>query len=417
MPEAKGWPGYTGNETLTLTCDSLPIILAPCQQRLPEEQNEELKVRNRHVDFLIRDEAINPLIVRAFVVRKMREFFDSRGFLEVFTPILAKTAGGAIARSFKTTATEFENRELSLRISPELWLKRLAVGGMGKIYEIGPSFRNEGRLNPPAPIKARPLTFTGIDSTHNPEFWTCEFYAAYKSLPELMIITQLLFQETYKSVRDCGYVAKEVVLDFEEQRIIDFIPAIEALADFTFPNLKAPDAAEKIRSEMERRQIPLPSEPNLPRMLDKLCSHFLEPLCDSPTWIVYQPECLSPLAKSFSHGSNNQIVAARAELFIQGKEFVNTYEEENNPTEQRRKFEQQLQFNAEERIDDRLDEQYLEVMTWGMPPTGGWGCGIDRLVMFLGGHHRIADVLAFGTLRNVVGLGNNQDSPVTNGSG
>ena len=145
----------------------------------------------------------------------------------------------------------------------------------------------------------------------------------------------------------------------------------------------------------------LPANPTLPRLLDHLSSQLLEPQCMQPTWITNYPECLSPLAKSIDHPTRNQRVSARAELFVNGQEIVNTYEEENSPFEQRRKFVEQLEYRADGN-DKKIDEEYLAALEWGLPPTGGWGCGVDRLTMLMLGTERIGDVLSFGNLRNVV---------------
>ena len=186
---------------------------------------------------------------------------------------------------------------------------------------------------------------------------------------------------------------------------LDFIPTLEAILQRQLPDLASPGAKAQLVEILRDLDISLPSSPTVPRLLDRLSSEYLEPQCDTPTWIVNHPECLSPLSKSFIHPANGQRVAARAELFVNKQELVNTYEEENSPIEQRRKFQMQLQFEDAEKFptDDVVDEGYLQALEWGMPPTGGWGCGIDRLCMLFAGTNRIADTLSFGTLRNVVG--------------
>ena len=184
---------------------------------------------------------------------------------------------------------------------------------------------------------------------------------------------------------------------------LDFIPTIETAIGKPLPELTLPNAQDQLLALFGEHDIPVPSHPTLPRLLDKLSSHFLEPRCFDPTWIINHPECLSPLSKSFIHPDTKQRVSARAELFVRTTELVNCYEEENSPIEQRRKFEDQLQYQEGD-SDAGIDESYVKALEWGLPPTGGWGCGIDRLCMLFSGTHRIADVLSFGTLRNVVGL-------------
>ena len=235
---------------------------------------------------------------------------------------------------------------------------------------------------------------------HNPEFWTCEFYRTWTNLSQLMRITQLLLEK----LSQLPSVIEKDKFDFKNEfKVIEFIPAIEKAAGFDLPDLDGPNAASIIQREMQQRNIPLPERPTLPRLLDKLCALYIEPECQQPTWIKYPPKCLSPLAKSFcAHcGSKTQDVALRAELFINGSEIINTYEEENSPVEQRIKFKQQLRYNRAENIEEKIDEGYLKALSSGMPPTGGWGCGMERLVMLFGATNRIADVMSFGTLKNV----------------
>lgn len=191
---------------------------------------------------------------------------------------------------------------------------------------------------------------------------------------------------------------------------LDFVPAVEAAIGNKLPELTSPDAQAQIILLFNKCDVPLPSLPTLPRLLDRLSAKYLEPQCFGPTWIVHHPECLSPLSKSFIHPDTQQRVSARAELFVRNTELVNCYEEENSPIEQRRKFEEQLQYHE---IDPEagIDEKYLQALEWGLPPTGGWGCGIDRLCMLLSGTNRIADVLSFGTLKNVVARGRDSKNP------
>ena len=184
---------------------------------------------------------------------------------------------------------------------------------------------------------------------------------------------------------------------------IEFVPAIEAAICCRLPDLQLPNADREISQIFEDRNIPLPTCRTLPRLLDHLSAVYLEPQCTAPTFITHHPECMSPLAKSYVDPVTHQCVSARAELFVNGQEIVNTYEEENSPFEQRRKFIDQLK-NRDEGEESSLDERYLEALEWGLPPTGGWGCGIDRLCMLISGTNRIGDVLSFGTLRNVVAL-------------
>ena len=200
-------------------------------------------------------------------------------------------------------------------------------------------------------------------------------------------------------------------LDFSPPlRRLDFIPAIEAAVGGQLPELIWPDARDDLLRLFDECNVPLPYPQTLPRLLDRLSTQYLEPQCYEPTWIINHPECLSPLSKSFIHPDNGQRVSARAELFVRHTELVNCYEEENSPTDQRRKFNDQLRY-LDVDFEAGIDESYLQALEWGLPPTGGWGCGIDRLCMLFSGTHRIADVLPFGTLRNVVALRRDGNKP------
>ncbi|KAL9087799.1 MAG: hypothetical protein Q9159_003482 [Coniocarpon cinnabarinum] len=351
------------------------------------------------------------------MLRHVRGFFQNREFVEVTTPLLTRRAGGALARPFDTTATEFSNVNLQLRIAPELFLKRLICGGMEKIFEIGPAFRNEG-----------------IDARHNPEFYICEFYQIMTDLNDLILMTEELLsslmamtksaRSTMTSLPDPATLGLSTPF-----KRVEFIPALEQairphLDGFTFPNLSNEEEARASLATAlgvcGRQSEDSSSVFSIPGMLDELSSLLLEVQSnEGALWITHHPACMSPLAKSFNveyaalHGQSHP-VSARAELFIKGVEYVNCYEEENSPIEQRRKFLEQRGYQLQDRgksineaNEDELaiDENYVQALEWGMPPTGGWGCGVDRLVGLFSGRKRIADVLSFGTLANVVALG------------
>ncbi|KAL8710137.1 MAG: hypothetical protein Q9220_005220 [cf. Caloplaca sp. 1 TL-2023] len=389
----KGKPHRTRSGQLSILATELPQLHSPCLHDYPTElQDKESRVRNRHVDLQVNQKAAQILQLKSETIARIRTFLTGRGYLEVQTPILANAAGGATARAFNTKAIEFLDRHIELRTAPELWLKRLVLGGLERIFEIGPCFRNEG-----------------LDRTHNPEFTSCEFYAAYHSLENLINIserllsvlikhTNALISERLDAIPPCS------INPAPPFRRLDFIKDIESAMGLKFPDLRTPNVEAAIVNMFRVRDIRLPSSLSLPRLLDRLSSHYLEPLCKNPTWIINHPECLSPLSKSFTDQDTQQRISARAELFIDGKEVMNTYEEENSPFEQRRKFEEQLKYRDDQNHTD-VDEDYLKALEWGLPPTGGWGCGIDRLVMLLSGTDRINDVLPFGNLRNVVALG------------
>lgn len=366
-------------------------------------------MQNRHLDLLINPSSREILLLRDSIIRHMRAYFQNKlKCVEVQTPILAANAGGALARPFATQATEFAHKELALRIAPELWLKRLVVAGLDRIFEIGPSFRNEG-----------------IDATHNPEFTTCEFYLAHTNLEVLLNITQFLFRGLADSI------ARQAESKFSNLTIpdpkvfessferVEFIPAIEEALGRALPDLSTPKAVSELinilNEEGKTWHHSLPPQPSLAKLLDHIAAAIIEPRStDRPLYILHHPVCMSPLSKSFTCPKTGQQVAARAELFYDGNELANMYEEENDPRKQRRKFvnqakakQEQLRGGARETDEDPahvIDEQYISVLESGLPPTGGWGCGVDRLVMLFSGAKRISDVQPFGNLQHVVGL-------------
>jgi lysyl-tRNA synthetase class 2 len=256
----------------------------------------------------------------------------------------------------------------------------------------------------------------GLDRTHNPEFTTCEFYQAFANIEDLIGMSESLIRRLSQRVAQLRET-KLTSLPAPTFEIppgpfprIDFIPALEAAIERPLPTLSDPTATTAILDIFDSLNVARPDSPSLPHLLDRLSSVFLEPQCTTtPKFITNLPECLAPLSKSHPHPSfPHQRVSARVELFIQGREILNAYEEENSPFEQRRKFEAQLANTQHDRDGDRdacVDESYLEALEWGLPPTGGWGCGVDRLVMLFTGASRIADVRTFGNLRNVVALG------------
>ena len=385
----------------TVLATELPQLLAPSLHQIPDVLDDpETLAHSRHLDMLVNPNTIQPLLIRHHILAFLRNFLTNKEFVEVSTPILTAGAGGAVARPFETEATELEGQQLNLRIAPELWLKRLVVGGMERVFEIGPAFRNEG-----------------VDATHNPEFTICEFYQAFASLEDLMGMTERMLLELEQQVdgmRHMKELSGLAILDTSFAapfKSMEFIPAVEKEMGSALPSLTSATATEDLLDLLKRNDVALPSKPTLPRLLDALASHYLEPLCQRPTFITHHPAALSPLSKHFTCPSTGQTVAARAELFIAGREYANMYEEQNSPFLQRQAFEQQLAYRAVDGEGDAkeragaMDESFLEALEWGLPPTGGWGCGVDRLVMLFSGRERLGDVLSFGGLRNVVGVG------------
>ncbi|UQC88016.1 lysyl-tRNA synthetase [Colletotrichum lupini] len=404
-----GRPTRTSTGELTLQAVVLPELLSPAMEQIPQTLTDPAtKAAKRHVDMMVNPEVADVLRMRSHITKYMRDYFHDKSFLEFQTPILAENAGGAVARSFTTQATEFPSKELSLRIAPELWLKRLVVGGVHKVFEIGPAFRNEG-----------------IDGTHNPEFTMCEFYSAYTNLPELIDRTEELLSglATHcQELIDTKLTSLQPV-DLSKFarpfRQLEFIPALEEALGFRFPKLTGKDAYSELVAVLALSKIEVPGgvPPTMPKLLDRLAAIYLEPKSfEGPLFITHHPTCMSPLAKSFVCPKTLQLVSARTELFVNGRELANMYEEENDPAAQARKLAEHRFFGtgkdaAPLEADDPhplrdapLDKSYIRALEAGLPPTGGWGCGVERLVMLFSGASRISDCLSFGTLRNVVGL-------------
>ncbi|KAH0492548.1 hypothetical protein TgHK011_007496 [Trichoderma gracile] len=415
----------TSTGQLSLEARELPELLSPSMEQIPEKLTDpKTKMQERHVDMLVNRDVVDVLRLRSEIMKQIRDHFHSKRFLEFQTPILAENAGGAVARPFVTRATEFRGKDLALRIAPELWLKRLVVGGVDKVFEMGPAFRNEG-----------------IDATHNPEFTMCEFYSAYTNLPDLIKETEELIYSLAKRSQELISTELTTLPPIDLSKFVrpfkqvEFIPALEEAIGIRLPKLTVEDGAlAELLAVLKLSGIEVPGEvpTSLPKLLDRLAATYLEPMSfTEPILITHHPACMSPLAKSFLCPKTYQLVSARAELFIGGRELANMYEEENNPEEQKRKLavhrslvnkpDGTVGFAEPVATDDAaaepaevveedeweaspLDQSYVKALDYGLPPTGGWGCGVERLVMLFSGANRISDCLSFGTVRNVVGL-------------
>ena len=260
-----GHPHRTGRGQLSLLVTELPVLVSPSLHQIPELlEDPETRARQRHVDMLVNPATVQTLRVRHIVERAMHSFFDDKDFMKVNTPILQSGAGGAVARPFETEATELQGETLNLRIAPELWLKRLMVGGMDRVYELGPVFRNEG-----------------VDATHNPEFTICEFYAAKATLDDLMQWTEALFRHIQSEVS--ATQTQLSALDLPDLalsspfQVLDFIPDLEKAMNRRLPDLSSTTAHPDIINLFAELNLELPSKPTLPRLLDALAASATRP--------------------------------------------------------------------------------------------------------------------------------------------
>lgn len=385
-------------------------LLTPCLHMLPADhfgfKDQETRYRKRYLDLIMNKDARGRFITRSKIIRYIRKFLDNRDFIEVETPMMNVIAGGATAKPFITHHNDLD-MDMYMRIAPELFLKELVVGGMDRVYEIGRQFRNEG-----------------IDMTHNPEFTTCEFYQAYADVYDLMDMTELLFSEMVKEI--CGsYIIKyhpnpqdpteELELNFTRPwKRINMIEELEKVFDVKFPpgdQLHTKETGEFLKSILIKHKLDCPPPLTNARMLDKLVGE-LEDVSINPTFIFGHPQMMSPLAK---YSRDKPGLCERFEVFVATKEICNAYTELNDPFDQRARFQEQA--NQKDQGDDEaqlIDETFCNALEYGLPPTGGWGCGIDRLAMFLTDSNTIREVLLFPTLKPDVLRDETEKKPETN---
>ncbi|ROT36603.1 lysyl-tRNA synthetase [Sodiomyces alkalinus F11] len=365
------------------------VLLTPCLHTLPDEyygfKDHEERHRKRYLDLIMNDRSRNVLITRSKIVSYIRRFFDERDFIEVETPMMGAIAGGATAKPFVTHHNDLD-MTMYMRIAPELYLKELVVGGLHRVYELGRQFRNEG-----------------IDLTHNPEFTTCEFYQAFADVYDVMKLTEELVSGIVKHVTG-GYKTKFTTQSGEVYEVnwegpwkrYDMIPTLEEATGEKFPpadELHTAEANEFLQRVLKKMNLECSPPLTNARMIDKLVGEYIEEQCVNPSFIFGHPQVMSPLAKYHREIPG---LCERFEAFVCKKEIVNAYTELNDPFDQRLRFEEQAR--QKDQGDDEaqlIDENFCMSLEYGLPPTGGWGMGIDRLVMFLTDNYSIREVLAF----------------------
>jgi lysyl-tRNA synthetase class 2 len=389
---ATGFPFVTQTGELTLHCSSFEIVtktVSPLPEKFHGLQDTELRYRQRYLDMIMNPEIKDTFVMRSKIVSLIRRFFESKTFLEVETPMLHPIPGGANARPFITHHNALDVSRY-LRIAPELYLKRLIVGGMDAVFEINRNFRNEG-----------------MDHTHNPEFTMIEFYWAYHRYTDLMEITEELMD----------YLFSELSLPKE-------LPYGDLNIDFTTPFAKvsyiesltsiggvpAEIATDRIRAleYLKVNNQKVDENLSLGYLQAELFDTFVESKLVNPTFITDFPIDISPLAR---RSDANPDIAERFELFIAGKEIANGFSELNDPIDQYERFKAQVEAKEVTGDDEtmHMDLDYVRALSYGMPPTAGEGIGVDRLVMMLTNQHSIRDVLLFPAMRQEVALQINDD--------
>ncbi len=357
-------------------------LLSKSLKVLPEKfhglKDPDLRYRQRYVDMIVNPEVRETFRKRSRIINAVREFLDGRGFLEVDTPVLHTLEIGAAARTFKTHHNALDI-DMFLRIETELYLKRLIVGGFDRVYEVGRLFRNEG-----------------MDATHNPEFTSVETYQAYADYNDVMDMVEELFSTVAQKV--CGstcvpYQGRQIELKAPWPRI----PMAQAVRDACGVNYADWKTDAEARECLQGMGVHVEKDARRGECLAALFDEYVEETLVQPVFIIDYPVDISPLAK---RKPENPDLTERFEFFISGHEMGNAFSELNDPVDQRRRFEEQVRLrHAQGVLTARVDEDYVNALEYGMPPTGGLGFGIDRLVMLLTDNSSIRDVLLFPTMK------------------
>jgi lysyl-tRNA synthetase class 2 len=366
---------------LTLLADRI-TLLSKSMRPLPEKwhglTDKETRYRQRYLDLMVNDHVREVFVLRNRIIQSIRNFFIHRDFLEVETPMMQPIPGGATARPFKTYHNTL-GMNLYLRVAPELYLKRLVIGGLERVFEINRNFRNEG-----------------ISIQHNPEFTMLEFYMAHATYEDLMVLTEELFNHLMKEIFDkCSIEYQKNIIDFAPPwprlTLFDALKDMAGIGEEVLTDISA--AIKFARS----KDITLSKTDSLGKILTKIFDQMVEPKLVQPTFIIGYPTEISPLSR---RNDENPEIVDRFELFIGGKEIANAFTELNDPDDQRNRFLEQVSLRESGDHEAQfMDEDYLMALEYGLPPTAGEGIGIDRVVMLLTDSPSIRDVIFFPHMR------------------
>ncbi len=377
----KGEVFKTKTGEITIKVDNI-VLLAKALRPLPEKwhglQDIEARYRQRYLDLIMNKDVMENFRLRSRVIKFIRDFLYEKGFIEVETPVMQPVYGGAFARPFITHHNVLD-MDLYLRIAPELYLKRLIVGGFEKVFEIGKNFRNEG-----------------ISTRHNPEFTMIEIYQAYADYNDMMKLCEDIITSVVKEFKG------SMQIDYEDKKI-DFTPPwkrikyVDAIKEFSGVDFTKINNSVEALKEAKKLNVEVDERYSKWEIADEIFAAFVEEKLINPTFIIDYPKELSPLAKQ---KKDNPEFVERFEPYIAGREIGNAFSELNDPIEQKRRFEEQIEKRKKGNMEAHpMDMDFVTALEYGMPPTGGLGIGIDRLIMLLINTHSIRDTILFPLLR------------------
>jgi lysyl-tRNA synthetase class 2 len=359
-------------------------ILSKCKNELPKEHfgisDIDVRFRQRYLDLIINEKSRYNIITRSKVIKEIRNIMENENYMEVETPVLHTNYGGANAMPFITKINAY-NMNMYMRISPELFLKQLIIGGLNKIYEIGKQFRNEG-----------------ADTTHNPEFTSIECYHTPADYNDMKRLCKKIIQDVIYKIKNSYKIRyNDIEIDFSDFREVDYLDELRRKLNYDFKNLESEETYKEVSKILEDRKIRCEEPRTIGRMLDKLAGEYIEKECIQPTFVLHHPRIISPLAK---YHREDEEKTERFELFINGKEYANAYTELNIPEIQEKAFrEQSKDKNKGDTEAQPTDMDFVRALEYGLPPTGGLGIGIDRLVMLVCNEVNIREILTYPIMK------------------